>query len=61
MSGSENKDLYSVTKKDKVISFTGKWMGLESIVVGEISPTWKDKQGCFLRVVKVKVEGGLLG
>lgn len=34
--------------KDKVVSFAGTWMGLESITVGEISQTRKDKRGVFL-------------
>jgi hypothetical protein len=34
---------YSVIKKNKIMSFAGKWMELEMIMLSEISQTQKDK------------------
>lgn len=48
MTGSGNKGFYLVTKREKVISLEGKWMGPESTVVDEVSQTHKDKHGVFL-------------
>lgn len=48
MTGSGNKGFYSATKREKVISLEGKWMGPESTMVGEVSQTHKDKHGVFL-------------
>jgi hypothetical protein len=40
-------EFYSATKKNENLSFTGKWMELENILISEISQTQKDKS-CIL-------------
>lgn len=48
----EHYSLFS-SKKKKIMKFTGKWVGLETIIVGEVNQTQKDKTTCFLSVVDV--------
>jgi hypothetical protein len=38
---------YSATKKNKIVSFKGKWMELEIVMLNEISKTEKDKYYTF--------------
>jgi hypothetical protein len=40
-------ELYSATKKNKIVSFAGKWMEMEIIMSKEISQTQKDKYHVF--------------
>jgi hypothetical protein len=40
-------EYYSVIKKNKIISFVGKWMELEIIMLNEISQAQKDKYHVF--------------
>jgi hypothetical protein len=35
-------ELYSATKKNKMLSFAGKWMELENIILRKISQAQKD-------------------
>lgn len=41
------------SKKTGIMKFTGKWVGLETIIVGEVTQTQKDKTTCFLSVLDV--------
>jgi hypothetical protein len=38
---------YSVTKKNEILSFAGKWMELESIILTEFSQSQKAKSSMF--------------
>jgi hypothetical protein len=38
---------YSATKKNEILSFVGKWMELENIVLSDISQTQKAKSSMF--------------
>jgi hypothetical protein len=40
-------EFYSATKKNEILSFVGKWMELESIILSEISQTQKVKSNMF--------------
>jgi hypothetical protein len=40
-------EFYSATKKDKILSFTNKWMELENIILSEVSQTQKTKNSWF--------------
>jgi hypothetical protein len=44
-------EFYSVIKKNKIISFSGKWMELEIIMLSEISQSHKDKYPMFLSLM----------
>jgi hypothetical protein len=37
----------SPTKKDEILSFTGKWMELKNIILSEVSQAQKDKSCIF--------------
>jgi hypothetical protein len=58
---------YSTIKKNEIMSFSGKWVELERIVLSEISQTQKDKHLMFSLYVEsrsknnVKVELLFLG
>jgi hypothetical protein len=39
---------YSTIKKDEILSFPGKWMELESIMLSEVTRFRKKKVTCFL-------------
>jgi hypothetical protein len=41
-------EFYSVTKKKENLSFTGKWMELENIILSEVSQDQKAKSHMFL-------------
>jgi hypothetical protein len=36
-------EFYSAMKKNEILSFAGKWMELENIILREVSPTQKNK------------------
>jgi hypothetical protein len=38
---------YSATKKNEILSFTGKWMELENITLSEVSQAQKAKNHMF--------------
>jgi hypothetical protein len=40
-------EFYSATKKNEILSFTGKWMGLENIILSEINQAQKAKSHMF--------------
>jgi hypothetical protein len=40
-------EFYSGTKKNKILSFAGKWMELENIILSEVSQTQKAKRCMF--------------
>jgi hypothetical protein len=39
-------EFYSATKKNEILSFTGKWMELENIILSEVSQAQKAKLAC---------------
>lgn len=40
---SSQREIYSAIKKNEVMSFVGKWVKLEMIILSEISQTHEDK------------------
>jgi hypothetical protein len=40
-------EFYAATKKNEVLSFAGKWMELENIIVSEVSLAQKTKNRMF--------------
>jgi hypothetical protein len=40
-------EFYAAMKKNKMLSFAGKWMGLENIILSEVSLTQKTKNRMF--------------
>jgi hypothetical protein len=48
------KENYSVIKKNKIMSFEGKWMELEIIVLSEVSRFKRTKVACFLSCVETR-------
>jgi hypothetical protein len=40
-------EFYLATKKNKILSFAGKWMELENIILSEVSQAQKDKRCMF--------------
>lgn len=48
--------LYSVVKKNKIMSFAGNWMEPETILLSERSQTQKVKGPCFLSSTEVREE-----
>jgi hypothetical protein len=40
-------EFYSATKKNEILSFTGKWIELENIILSEVSQTQKAKNSMF--------------
>jgi hypothetical protein len=40
-------EYYSAIKEDEIMSFAGKWMELENIMLSEISQSYKDKWHVF--------------
>jgi hypothetical protein len=46
-------EFYSVTKKNEILSFAGKWMELENIILSEISKIQKGKSCIFSLIRKV--------
>jgi hypothetical protein len=40
-------ELYSATKKNEILSFAGKWMELENIILSEVSNVQKTKSHMF--------------
>jgi hypothetical protein len=41
-------EFYSATKKNGILSFTGKWMELENIILSEVSQLRRPKATCSL-------------
>jgi hypothetical protein len=40
-------EFYSATKKNEILSFAGKWMELENIILSKVSQAQKTKNGIF--------------
>jgi hypothetical protein len=40
-------EFYSATKKNEILSFVGKWMELENIILSEVSQVQKAKSCMF--------------
>jgi hypothetical protein len=40
-------EFYSAIKKNKILSFSGKWMELENIIISEVSQAQKSKSQKF--------------
>jgi hypothetical protein len=40
-------EFYSAMKKNEILSFVGKWMGLENIILSEVSQAQKSKNHMF--------------
>jgi hypothetical protein len=40
-------EFYSVTKKNEILSFAGKWMELENIILSEVSQVQKPEGHMF--------------
>jgi hypothetical protein len=47
-------EFYSATKKNEILPFADKWMGLENIILCEVSQVQKAKAACFLSYVKYR-------
>jgi hypothetical protein len=45
-------EYYSVIKKDEIMSFTGKWRELETIMLSKVSQVQKGK-GCMFSLICV--------
>jgi hypothetical protein len=46
-------EFYSVTKKNEVLSFTGKWVELENIILSKVSQAQKTKKSHVLPHVQI--------
>ena len=40
-------EYYSAIKNEDILTFAGKWMELENIILGEITQTQKDTHGMY--------------
>jgi hypothetical protein len=40
-------EFYSVTKKNEILSFTGKWMELQNIILSEVNQAQKARNTMF--------------
>jgi hypothetical protein len=43
-------EYYSATKNEDILSFAGKWMELENIILSEVTQTQKDMHGMYLQI-----------
>jgi hypothetical protein len=43
-------DFYLATKKNEILSFSGKWMELEDIILSEVSQVQKAKNHMFFLI-----------
>jgi hypothetical protein len=46
-------EYYSAMKKNEMLSFTGKWMELENIILSEVSQTHKTKNRMFSLICRL--------
>jgi hypothetical protein len=46
-------ELYSVTKKNEILSFAGEWMELENIILSEVSQAQKAKSHMFSLICRL--------
>jgi hypothetical protein len=47
-------EFYSATKKNEILSFTGKWMELENIILSEVSQAQKAKICMFSIICRLQ-------
>jgi hypothetical protein len=47
-------EFYSGTKKNEILSFAGKWMELENIILSEVIQAQRLKAACFLSCVEYR-------
>jgi hypothetical protein len=47
-------EFYLVTKKNEILSFAGKWIALENIILREVSQVQKAKSGKFSLICEIK-------
>jgi hypothetical protein len=47
-------EFYSVMKKNEILSFAGKWMELENIILSEVSQVQKTKNNMFFLIYRVQ-------
>jgi hypothetical protein len=47
-------EFYSATKRNEILSFAGKWMELENIILGEVSQAQRPKATCSLLYVEYR-------
>ena len=40
-------EYYSIIKNENILSFAGKWMELENIILSEVTQTQKDMHGMY--------------
>ena len=40
-------EYYSATKNEDILTFAGKWMELENIILSEVTQTQKDMHGMY--------------
>jgi hypothetical protein len=46
-------EFYSATKKNEILSFPGKWMELENIMLSEVSQAQKGKSHIFSLICRI--------
>jgi hypothetical protein len=46
-------EFYLAIKKNEIVSFAGKWMEMEIVILGEISQTQKDKYCMFALIFRI--------
>jgi hypothetical protein len=46
-------EFYSAMKKNEIISFAGKWMELENVILSEVSQTQKSKNHMFSLICRL--------
>jgi hypothetical protein len=47
-------EFYSALKNNEILSFAGKYMELENIILSEVSQVQKAKKSCFLSYVEYR-------
>jgi hypothetical protein len=50
-------EFYSAMKKNEILSFAGKWMELENIILSEVSQTQKTKNCMFSLICELLIQG----
>jgi hypothetical protein len=50
-------EFYLAMKKNEVLSFTGKWMKLENIILSEVSQAQKTKNCVFSLICRLQIYG----
>jgi hypothetical protein len=50
-------ELYSAMKKNEILSFAGKWMELENIILSDVSQAQKTKNRMFSFICRLSVYG----